>query len=197
MSHSVHERLRLLETDVQHLQVLPAAAVRARGRRRGRRQMAGVVVGVAVVATTAGVTATNVLDRPEQGLTPAGPAVVSLAADCDLSLPSDPAGVRVRVLNGATATALRERGFTVLTHTDGAGTEPSGPTTLTYGPATIGRATVLRAALIGDTTMRFDPARSGDTIDLTLGTTFDRLATSTELNQALVAVGEPSAPPEC
>jgi hypothetical protein len=101
------------------------------------------------------------------------------------------------VLDGATATGLRERGFTVLTHTGGAANEPAGPTTLTYGPAAIGTATVLRAALIGDTTMRFDPARSGDTIELTLGTTFERLATSTELNQALVAVGEPTAPPEC
>jgi hypothetical protein len=34
-------------------------------------------------------------------------------------------------------------------------------------------------------------------IDLTLGTTFARVATSTEINRALVAAGEPSAPPEC
>lgn len=205
MSRPVHERLRQLETEVQHLQVLPAAAVRARGRRRGRRQMAGVMVGVAVVATTAGITATSTFDRPLQGATAPGPAAVGLAASCILTLPSDPAGVRVRVLLGGapagqgdtTATELRERGFTVLSRTDGATNGPPGPTTLRYGPAAIGAAALLRAALIGDATLRFDPARSDDTVDLTLGTTFARLATSTEINQALVAAGAPSAPPEC
>jgi hypothetical protein len=64
-------------------------------------------------------------------------------------------------------------------------------------PAGLGAAALLRAALIGGATMRFDPARSDDTIDLTLGATFVRLATSTEFNQALVAAGAPSAPPEC
>jgi hypothetical protein len=205
MSRPLHERLRQLETEVQHLQVPPAAAVRARGRRRGRQQMAGVMAGVAVVAATAGITATSTLDRPLQGATAPGPAAVSPAASCVLTLPPDPAGVRVRVLNGGapaglgdtTATKLRERGFTVLTHTDGSTNEPLGPTTLRYGPAAIGAAALLRAALIGDVTMRFDPDRSDDTIDLTLGTTFARLATSTEINQALVAAGKPSAPPEC
>jgi hypothetical protein len=168
--------------------------------------MAGVMAGVAVVAATAGITATSALDRPLQGATAPGPAAVSPAASCVLTLPPDPAGVRVRMLNGGapaglgdtTATKLRERGFTVLTHTDGSTNEPVGPTTLRSGPAAIGAAALLRAALIGDdVTMRFDPDRSDDTIDLTLGTTFARLATSTEFNQALAAAGEPSAPPEC
>jgi hypothetical protein len=45
--------------------------------------------------------------------------------------------------------------------------------------------------------LRFDPARSGDTIDLTLGRTFTRLAGPTEVNQALAAAVPPSAPPGC
>ncbi len=161
----------------------------------------GVIAGVAVVVTAAGITATSAFDRPPQGAAAPGPVAVGPAASCILTLPSDPAGVRVRVLDGGrgdtTANELRERGFTVVTHTSGSANEPSGATTLRYGPAAIGGASLLRAALIGDVTMRFEPARFDDTIDLMPGTTFERFATSTEFNQALVAVGEPSAPPEC
>ena len=35
------------------------------------------------------------------------------------------------------------------------------------------------------------------TVKARLGTTFARLATTIEVNRALVAAGEPSAPPEC
>ena len=201
MSRPVPERLRQLAAEVQQLDVLPAAAVRARGRRRARRQMAGAVVGVAVMATTAGIAATNTLDRPSQGAAAPGPAAVSPEVRCVLTLPPDPAEVRVRVLDGeghpATATELRKRGFTVLAHTGGTTNSPSGPTMLRYGPAAIGAAALLRAELIGDTVMRFDPARADDSVDLTLGPTFVRLATTTELNQALAELDEPVAPPGC
>jgi hypothetical protein len=199
MSNPVHERLRQLESEVQDLRVLPAAAVRARGRRRARRQMAAVTTGVAVVATTAGITATQIFDRPDRDATP--PAAAGPAVGCVLTLPDSPAQIHVRVLEGGapagqgetTAAQLRERGFTVLTPGDA----PAGPTTLRYGPAAIGAATVLRAVVVGAATMQFDPARTDDTIDLTLGTTFDRLGTTTEINQALVTAGEPTAPPGC
>jgi hypothetical protein len=195
-----------LEDEVRDLQVLPAAAVRARGRRRKRQQMAAVMVGVAVVATTAGITATRVLDRTERGTAVPGPATADIAVRrCVVTLPDGPARVRVRVLDGgapaglgkATAAELRERRFTVVTGTGGPTSDPAGPTTLGYGPATIGAAELLRAELSGGAVMRFDPARADDIVDLTLGTTFTRLATSTEVNQALVSAGEPSAPPGC
>jgi len=196
MSHPVHERLRQLESEVQDLPVLPAAAVRARGRRRARRQVAMVTAGVAVVATTAGITALRIVDRPDDDASV--PAAAGPAVSCVLALPDSPAEVRVRLLSGGavgdkTATQLRERGFTVLGRSDG----PAGPTTLRYGPAAIGDAAVLKATLVGDATMQFDPSRADDTIDLTLGSTFARLGTATEINQALAAAGEPSAPPGC
>jgi LytR cell envelope-related transcriptional attenuator len=210
MSRSLHERIRQLETEVQDLQVLPAAAVRARGRSRGRRQRAAAAVAVAVVATTGGVAATRTFDWPHQrtaapGLAAAQPSS-GRGVHCVLALPDSPAAVRVRVLDGgapaglagATATQLRQRQVTVLPGT-GATPDPNttGPVTLRYGPMAIGAATVLRAMLIDDTTMQFDPERGDDTIDLTLGATFERLATPTEVNQALVALGEPTAPPQC
>jgi hypothetical protein len=255
MSRPVHERLRQLEAEVRNLQMLPAAAVRERGRRRGRRQMAAVMAGVAVVATTAGITATRALDShpfgtdtPEQA---AGPGMSSFAAVCDLTLPSDPSQVRIHLLDGGTplgveytAGLLRERRFTVEnvagtpspgyadgpsydpsadpssgatassgddspvlpsnrpgasagSPSGGVSNDPAGPTVLRYGPAAVGAAIVLRAAFIDETTMRFDPARTDETIDLRVGTTFIRLATPTEVNQALAAAGQPSAMPGC
>jgi hypothetical protein len=201
MSRPVHEQLRQLEAEVQDLKVLPAAAVRARGRRRARRQTAAVMAGVAVVATTAGITATRTLDRPGPAPAAPGQAAAAPAVSCDLTLPSDPAQVRVRVVdagaNGTTATGLRARGFTVLAPTGSPADDAAGPATLRYGPAAIGAAALLRAELIGDTTMSFEPGRSDGTLDLVVGTAALRLATPTEINQALVTAGRPSAPPEC
>jgi hypothetical protein len=204
MSRSVHERLRELETDVRDLEVLPAAAVRARGRSRGRRQMAGLTAAAAVVAITAGFT----LGWTGPRTTPAGDAASSTGItsspgiSCVLALPASPAEVRVRVLEGGaragvrgtTAAQLTAREFTVL---DGAtGRSPEDATALRYGPAAIGAAILLRATLVGEVAMRFDPERRDDTIDLTVGPTFKRLATATEVNQILVVV-KPSPPAEC
>jgi hypothetical protein len=209
MSRPLHERIRQLETEVQDLKVLPAADIRARGRSRGRRQFAVAAVAVAVVATTGGVAAARAFEGPERtsppGLAAAQPSIAP-GVRCNLALPDDPAAIRVRVLDGGapagltdfTAAGLRKREVTVL---PGAAATPdrdaAAPATLRYGPAAIGAAAVLRAMLLGHTSMRFDPERRDNTIDLTLGATFERLATATELNQALVALGEPSAPAQC
>lgn len=199
MSQPVHDRLRALEADVRNLEVRPAAAVRARGRARGRRQLAAVLVAGAVVATTAGLT----FGWPQQSTTADNDQPASSPGiTCVLALPQSPSEVRVRVIDGgapaglpdATAAQLRARDFTVLDGTN----EPSseGTTALRYGPTAIGAATLLRAALNGETTMLFDPDRRDGTIDLTLGPAFTRLATTTEINRNLVA-GEPPAPPQC
>ena len=73
----------------------------------------------------------------------------------------------------------------------------TGATVLRYGPAAIGSATVLEAAVQGPVTMKFDPGRSDQTIDLLLGPGFTRLSSALELNQNLVRLGEPTAPPQC
>lgn len=199
----VHDRLRELENDVRDLEMAPATAVRERGRRRGRRQLAVVAAAGAVVMVTAGVAfAWPSAERP---VTPAAPAVEKSTPgiSCDLSLPSAPGEVRVRVLDGGAAdgladdiaTELRTRGFGAA---DGPAAEkPADVTVVTYGPTSIGAAHVLRAVVYGEATMRFDPDRRDRLVDLTIGPAFDRLATATELNQNLAEAGEPSAPPEC
>jgi hypothetical protein len=206
MSRPVEERLRELESELQTLQILPAADIRARGRRRGRRQLAALTVAGAVVATTAGIAATTPLGWPHQGAAAPQPTGDGSAISCVLALPDSPATVQIRVLDGgtpaglpdATASQLRVRRFTVLADTAGStGDHTAGAADLRYGPAAIGAAALLRAELHGDVAMRFDPDRQDKTVDLILGPAFTRLATPTEVNQALAAAGEPSAPPQC
>ncbi|GIM89312.1 LytR C-terminal domain-containing protein [Paractinoplanes toevensis] len=201
MSRPVEDQLRELSDDVQNLHVLPAAAVRARGRRRGRQQMAALAVAGAVIATTAGITVTRSLESPtaNQSADRSSP----LAA-CVVALPDSPDAVRIRVLDGGapaglpgtTAAELRARSFTVVA--TGTSNDPAvGAATLSYGPTAIGAANLLRAVVQGQVTMRFDPERHDDTVDLALGPAFTRLTTTTELNQNLAAAGEPTAPPQC
>lgn len=199
MPPSVHERLRDLETDVRDLRFRPAAEVRARGRSRQRRQVGTVTAAAVLVVASAGAAvAWPRQPDPAPPLPPAAPAV-----SCVLTLPTSPADVKIRVVAGGapatlvntTINELRTRTYTVLNGTTTA--EPAQAAALRYGPAAIGAATLLRAALHGDVTMRFDPARGDDTIDVILGPSFTRLASTTELNQALATAGEPTAPPEC
>ncbi|GGN90589.1 hypothetical protein GCM10010112_76060 [Actinoplanes lobatus] len=189
MSHPVPERLRELADDVRDLEMKPAAEVRARGRARGRRQLAATAsAAAAVVAVSAGVAFAGPW-QDEISIEPAGPAPFT----CELMLPDSPSDVQVRASDAGIASELRERGFTVL---DGA-VASEAATTLTYGPESVGRAMLLRAAVHGEVTMRFDPGRSDPAIDLAPGPDFDRLATATELNQNLVTAGVPTAPPQC
>ena len=200
MPPTVPERLRELEIDVRDLRVQPAAAVRARGRQRAHRRLTVLAVAGAVVAVTAGFTAVRTVDRPDRPIAAVPPAP---RVECVLTLPDSPAAVRVRVLDGGapagllgTATAqLRARSFTVLTGVTGGG--PADVATLRYGPAAIGAATLLRAEVRGEVGMEFDPGRQDQVVDLTIGPAFTRLATTTEVNEGLVAAGEPSRPAQC
>ncbi|MEV0897168.1 LytR C-terminal domain-containing protein [Actinoplanes sp. NPDC049802] len=191
MSHRAPERLEELAAEVRDLEVMPAAEVRARGRRRARRQVAAVTAAGAVVAVTAG--AAFVWPREQQPTLPAGDRPSSGLVTCVLSLPDSPADIQVRLPDDRIASELRTRGFTVIE----AGLGPAETTTLRYGPASIGAATVLRAAVHGEVTMEFDPGRGDRAIDLIPGPGFTRLATTIEMNQNLIEIGTPVAPPPC
>lgn len=136
---------------------------------------------------------------------PGAPSVAGSAPgiSCALTLPESPSAVQVRVFDGGavaglaedTATQLRVRGFAVMAGAAGEGTADAAA--LTYGPAAVGAAHLVRQAVSGEVVMRFDSQRRDQVVDLTIGAAFDRLATAAELNQNLAAAGEPSAPPEC
>lgn len=203
MSTPLRDRLRELETEARQVTVLPAAAVRARGRRRAWRQRMSVVAAVAVVAAGGGYATTRITTHNGPHQPAAAPVRDGLT--CTLSLPDDPADVKVKVIDGGAAptmadkalTGLRNRRFIVTT---GLSQEAGGPedgVVLRYGPAAIGNATLLRAYFPGSTAMIFDPSRHDDVIDATVGSGFTSFRTTTQVNQFLAQAGEPTAPPQC
>jgi hypothetical protein len=66
---------------------------------------------------------------------------------------------------------------------------------ITYGPDAVGAAWLTSAYfLVNDAEMQFDINRKGAEVDVVLGEKFQQLATSTEVNQSIAAIGNPSLP---
>ncbi|MFI7541355.1 LytR C-terminal domain-containing protein [Actinoplanes sp. NPDC049599] len=205
MSHPVRERLAELAVDVDQVRLAPAADVRARGRTRARRRRAGTAVALVTVVAAAGFGLASVTGRtPEPVATPPAGPRVSCRFPVDLNLPHTPGELDVQVYAaalqaGAVTAELDRRGFTATGHslidreTGTVGTVA----VIRYGPRAIGAAGLVRALVGGDAVMQFSPDRDGRAVDLVLGTEFQRLATSTEMNTALLAAARPTAPPGC
>ena len=67
---------------------------------------------------------------------------------------------------------------------------------ITYGPDAVGSAYLVSANfLVDEATMVFDIHRKGAEVDVTIGTQFQQLATTTEVNQSIAAIGNPPLPP--
>jgi hypothetical protein len=206
MSPSIREKILDLEADVELLRLAPAAAVRRRGQRRGRRRIALTAASLVLLSAAAGLVTTMTPDRGPAS-TAAGPAPDGeRCGPVDLRLPGSPATVPVRVFDGtgrggldeSVASSLRERQFTRALSA-GAATETVGDevAVLRYGPRAVGHAGLLRAYFPAPVVLRFDPVRGDDAVDLVVGPRFQRLATATEINQALVAAGPVTMPREC
>lgn len=93
------------------------------------------------------------------------------------------------------ATNFSNRDFQVLK----VGNDPlkkkiDGVAELRYGPKGVGSAHVLRAYFLDEAEPVFDPEREGDVVDVVLGEDFRQLATTTEVNQALVELQAPALP---
>jgi hypothetical protein len=201
MSRPVRERMVELSADVEQVRLAPAAAVRARGRSRSRRQRAGTAAGLTAVVAAAGFGLAMANGRaPEPVATP--PA--SPPSNCRLALPDSPGDVRIQVIGGTDRAGqvtdeLVGRGFRATGRgwidpdSDSRGTVA----VLRYGPQAIGAATLVQALVGDDAVMKFQPHWDSPAIELVLGSKFQRLATMTELNQNLVALGEPTPPPGC
>jgi hypothetical protein len=67
--------------------------------------------------------------------------------------------------------------------------------TIKFGPKAVGGAQLMNAYFLGEAVMTFDINRKDDVIDIFLGTQFQQLATSTEVNQSIAVLGEPVLPP--
>src|SRR4029079_12477826 len=70
-----------------------------------------------------------------------------------------------------------------------------GVATIKFGPKAVGAAQEMNAYFLGVATMAFDIERTDDVVDIFLGTDFQQLATTTEVNQSIAALGEPVLPP--
>jgi len=213
MPEPVRDLLLGLEEDVRQVRLAPARDIRARGRSRARRRVALAAAGLALVAGVGGMSLVRLTGPPSQPAAPAPPPATA-SGSCpglDLRLPDGPEQVAVRVFDGvgridaiggrddAVANDLRNRGFTQASAPGGGPgkTRPDAVATLRYGPRAVGKVGLLQAMLLNKADAQFDPGRTRADVDLVVGKGFQQFATPTELNQALVEAGEPTAPSEC
>lgn len=164
-----------------------------------------IILGVLVIAAVVVVTWTLLAD--DQG------RVGNAAASCGPSqtpaatkIPAEKA-VTLNVYNAtdrdglaqATAQELQARGFKIgqISEDPLQKVIPSSAE-LRYGPAEVGAAQLLRAYVPGATSA-FDINRTSgaqaNTIDLVLGNKYTQLNTPSQVKEAIVALGDPSAPP--
>ncbi|MEH0973525.1 LytR C-terminal domain-containing protein [Micromonospora sp. CPCC 205546] len=66
---------------------------------------------------------------------------------------------------------------------------------LRYGPKGVGSAHLLRAYFLDNAEWEYNAERTDDVVDVVLGSGFQQLATTTEVNQSLGDLGAPVAPP--
>jgi hypothetical protein len=164
------------------------------------RVRALVVVGVLAVAAV--VFVITALARDTQGNTTAGENCPAGAPLADMQLPDDPAEVTVKVYNGTKTPGLAEsvtnefknRRFTTQKPAESK-TKYKGVAEIKYGPDTVGKAQLLRAYFLAQSKMTYNAKQKGAVIDIIIGGDYRQLATTTEVNQSLVEVGEPTLPP--
>jgi hypothetical protein len=164
------------------------------------RVRALVVVGVLAVAAI--IFVITALVRDSQGGTVTGEDCPAGAPRADVTLPDDPAEVTVKVYNGTNTAGLAEsvtnefknRRFTVQKPAESK-TKYKGVAEIRYGPDAVGKAQLLRAYFLAQSKMEYNAKRKGAVIDIVIGSQYRQLATTTEVNQSLVEVGEPTLPP--
>ena len=163
------------------------------------RVRALVVVGVLAVAAIVFVIVALVRDTQGRAVDGGCPAGAPLA---DIQLPQDPAEVSIKVYNGTNIAGLadsvtnefKNRRFTVQKAAENK-TKYNGVAEIKYGPDAVGKAQLLRAYFLAQSKMEYNAKRKGDLIDIVIGSQFRQLATTTEVTQSLVEIGEPTLPP--
>jgi hypothetical protein len=163
------------------------------------RVRALVVIGVLAVAAVVFVIVALVRDSQQNEVAGGCPAGSVMA---DVSLPDNPNEVTVKIYNGTGTPGLadsvsndfRNRGFK--TQKPGENKKKfKGVAQLRYGPAAVGKAHLLKAYFLAQAEPQYDPKRKGDVVDVVIGGQYQQLATTTEVNQSLVELGEPEVPP--
>jgi LytR cell envelope-related transcriptional attenuator len=163
------------------------------------RVRALVVVGVLAVAGIIFVITALVKDTQGGAVDAKNcPAGAPLA---DLTLPDDPAEVTIKVYNGTNTAGLAERVSNEFENRRFKAEKPGesktkykGVAEIRFGPDAVGRAQLLRAYFLAQSKMSYNAKRKGALVDIVIGSEFRQLATTTEVNQSLVEVGEPKLP---
>ncbi|HEX5543146.1 MAG TPA: LytR C-terminal domain-containing protein [Micromonospora sp.] len=99
-------------------------------------------------------------------------------------------------LAGSVGSNFKNRDFQVeKTGNDPRKKRVEGVAELRYGPKGVGSAHVLRAYFLDQADPVYEADRDDDVVDVALGADFKQLATTTEVNQALVELQSPELPP--
>jgi hypothetical protein len=163
------------------------------------RVRALVVIGVLAVAAVVFVIVALVRDS-QQGAVASGCPAGSVMAD--VTLPDSPTEVTIKVYNGTDTAGLGENVTEAFANRNFKTQKPAenkkkfnGVAQLRYGPAAVGAAHLLKAYFLARAEPQYNSKRKGAVVDVVIGSEFQQLATTTEVNQALVELGEPEVPP--
>jgi Na+-translocating ferredoxin:NAD+ oxidoreductase RnfG subunit len=163
------------------------------------RVRALVVVGVLAVAAVVFVVVALVRDTQGDAVLDGGCPDGAVMAN--VTLPEDPDQVTVKVYNGTKTPGLadsvtnefKNRRFKTV-KPDENKKKVEGVAVMRYGPEAVGSAWLLRAYFLNQADVQYDAKRKGAVVDVVVGSGFQQLATTTEVNQSLVELGEPEVP---
>jgi hypothetical protein len=163
------------------------------------RVRALVVVGVLAVAAVVFVVVALVRDT--QGDADFGGGCPDGSVMANVTLPDDPEQVTVRVYNGTKTAGLADSVTNEFKNRRFKTQKPAenkkkvdGVAVMRYGPEAVGSAWLLRAYFLNQADVQYDAKRKGAVVDVVIGKGFQQLATTTEVNQSLVELGEPEVP---
>jgi hypothetical protein len=158
------------------------------------------VIGVLAVAAIVFVVVALVRDTQGDALADSGcPDGAPLA---DVTLPADPKDVKIKVLNGTSTAGLADKVTTDFKNRGFSMQKPGESKSkferiaiIRYGPKAVGDAQLIKAYFLGRAKPEYNAKRTDDIVEIVVGASYAQLATSTEVNQSLVELGEPEVPP--
>jgi hypothetical protein len=119
----------------------------------------------------------------------------------DIRLP-EPKEVKIKIFNASgvpgmgqrVAEDFRNREFQVDKTVTNASKAVNGIAVLRFGPEAYGSAHLLRAYFLDEADQQYDLKRKGVVVDVIIGSDFQQLGTTTEVNQSIGALGNPVLP---
>jgi hypothetical protein len=163
------------------------------------RVRALVVVGVLAVAAVIFVVVALVRDTQGDAINSGG--CPDGAVQANVTLPETPDQVTVKIYNGTGKAGLADRVTGDFKNRRFKAEKPAenkkkvdGVAVMRYGPEAVGSAWLLRAYFLDQADVQYDAKRKGAVVDIVIGNGYQQLATTTEVNQSLIELGEPELP---